>query len=550
MTGHKLSRIFHGCYLVLFTILFLCVWAWQDHIPALLAIWASVLVLLVLVSRKLCAGPAADRRRCGRAVADRRFRRETLADRRPCGVAVTDRQLKFITAAVLCIMAVLLAIVGWMMIPLLRTDLGTVYYSAMEIIQDGHVNDAPSIYNKLTTITNMTNNEYFVVYPNNLPILFLITTFYRIVHAFGISMETDLGVYMGVLLNMGFILFSVGLGSRVAKRLWGNKAALFYLMLAALFVPYYINVSRFYTDTLTLPFPLLAVYLYIRLREKCSAAQTEKLSQSHRFKTQLPWLAGLGACLAVGFLLKGSCIIMAVAILVHALISVFNRRTLAGIAAAAVCFGLIWQGWNVYVHHCSWIDMSREEELTFPATHWVMMAMSGNGGFHQDDFDYTWSFDSKEEKQAANIRKIREKIGNMGGFGGFISFELQKMAGTWGDAKFAQQPHLNWIKKDTVMQEFVEKDGKYHTAFYLYTTAFILVIYTLFMVSITHGIFRKNNMASLFNICIFGVMLFFAFWETKSRYLLNFTPIFFLCATDGMRNLLNYLQRLGRWVRS
>lgn len=517
MMGHRLSRIFHGCYLILFSILFLCVWAWQDNIPALLAIWAAVLVLLVLAARRLR------------------------------GETVTDQQLKVITAAVLGIMAVLLAIVGWMMIPLLRTDLGTVYYSAMEIIKNGHVNDAPSIYNKITTITNMTNNEYFVVYPNNLPILFFITTFYRIVHAFGISMETDLGVYMGVLLNTGFILFSVGLGSRVAKRLWGNKAALFYLMLAALFVPYYINVSRFYTDTLTLPFPLLAVYLYIRLREKRATAE---MPQKHVFKEQLPWFVGLGACLAVGFLLKGSCIIMAVALLVHSLISSFNRRTLAGIAATAVCFCVIWQGWNVYVHHCSWIDMSREEELTFPAAHWVMMAMSGNGGFHQDDFDYTWSYGSKEEKQAADVRRIREKIDAMGGFGGFISFELQKMAGTWGDAKFAQQPHLNWIKKDTVMQEFVEKDGKYHTAFYLYTTAFILVLYTLFIVSIAHGMFQKNNMASLFNICIFGVMLFFAFWETKSRYLLNFTPIFFLCAADGMRNLMIYLQRLGRWVRS
>lgn len=504
----KLSRVFHGCYLFVFFIVFLCVIAWQDHVPALLVIVTGVLVLMVFAVRRLRL------------------------------VTVSDRQLFMITAAVLGIMAVLLAVVGWLMIPLMRTDFGTVYYSAMEIIESGHVNDAPSIYNKITTITNMTNNEYFVVYPNNLPILFLLTSFYKVVCAFGVSMESDMGIYMGVLLNMAFILFSVGLGSRVARRIWGNKAALVYLLFSALFVPYYINVSRFYTDTLTLPFPLLAIYLYMRIRDMDG------------IKRRLPWLIGLGLCLGVGFLLKGSCIIVGVALLIHSLMSTFGRRTFAGIAVVALCFGILYQSWNVYVRNCSWVDMSREEELTFPAAHWVMMALSGNGGFHQDAFDYTASFGTKAEKQAADIRLAREKIEAMGGIGGFLSFELQKIAGTWGDAKFAQQVHLNWIEKDTIMQEFVEKDGKYHTAFYIYTTSFILVVYTLFLVSIANGIFRKNGIETLFNICIFGVLLFFAFWETKSRYLINFTPVFFLCAIDGLRRLDLNLRGLGRWVRS
>ena len=504
----KLSRVFHGCYLFVFFIVFLCVIAWQDHVPALLVIVTGVLVIMVFAVRRLRL------------------------------MTVSDRQLFMITAAVLGIMAVLLAVVGWLMIPLMRTDFGTVYYSAMEIIESGHVNDAHSIYNKITTITNMTNNEYFVVYPNNLPILFLLTSFYKVVCAFGVSMESDMGIYMGVLLNMAFILFSVGLGSRVARRIWGNKAVLVYLLFAALFVPYYINVSRFYTDTLTLPFPLLAIYLYMRIRDMDG------------IKRRLPWLIGLGLCLGVGFLLKGSCIIVGVAMLIHSLMSTFGRRTFAGIAVVALCFGILYQSWNVYVRNCSWVDMSREEELTFPAAHWVMMALSGNGGFHQDAFDYTASFATKAEKQAADIRLAREKIEAMGGIGGFLSFELQKIAGTWGDAKFAQQVHLNWIEKDTIMQEFVEKDGKYHTAFYIYTTSFILVVYTLFLVSIANGIFRKNGIETLFNICIFGVLLFFAFWETKSRYLINFTPVFFLCAIDGLRRLDLNLRGLGRWVRS
>lgn len=33
---------------------------------------------------------------------------------------------------------------------------------------------------------------------------------------------------------------------------------------------------------------------------------------------------------------------------------------------------------------------------------------------------------------------------------------------------------------------------------------------------------------------IFGVFLFFLVWETRSRYLMNFTPVFLLVAADGI----------------
>lgn len=495
MTRDLLSRIFHGCYFVLFAIVFGYIIGQQRYLPILFFACTAVFIFLIW-------GVKSTHK-----------------------MKVSDSQLNLLTGGGLAVMAVLMAIIGWMMIPLLKTDLGTVYYSAMEIIENGHVNDVFTDYNKMTMITNMTNNEYFVTYPNNLPILFLLTSFYRIVCGMGISMDSDFGVYMGVLLNIAFILFAVWIGSRVARRVWGNKGALGFLLFSVLFIPYYTNASRFYTDTLTLPFPVLAIYMYMRIRE------TKDL------KKRTLWGAGLGFCLTVGFLLKGSCIIVAVALIVHSIISGFKRRNLGTLLIIALTFSILFQGWNHYVRNCSWVDMSREEELTFPAAHWIMMSLSGNGGFHQKDFDYTFSFGSKAEKQAGDIKRAKEKIKKMGGVEDFINFELRKISQTWGDGKFAQQAHLDWMRKDSVIQEFTGEEGRYHSVFYLYITTFILVMYVLFLVSIAGGMFRKNNICSLFNICIFGVLLFFAVWETKSRYLLNFTPVFFLCALDGIHIL-------------
>lgn len=504
MIGSQLSRIFHVCYLLVFAVVLGCVLAVQDNLATILALW------LIGIFGLLCI-----RKRLGK-------------------IKITDAQLNIVTAGTLAVMALLMAAIGWMMLPLLKTDLGTVYYSAMEIIEKGRVNDILTDYNRMTMIRNMTNNEYFVVYPNNLPILFFLTVFYRGVCALGISMASDLGVYMGVLLNIASILLSVWIGSRTACKIWGKKGALTYLGFAAFFLPYYINASRFYTDTLTLVFPVLAVYLYIRIRE------------TGELKKRAAGCIALGLCLTAGFLLKGSCIIVAVALVIHSFISGLNRRTLAAILIAACVFGVSYQAWQSYVRNCSWIDMSREDALTFPAVHWIMMALSGNGGFRQEDFDYTYSFEGKKEKQAADIERAREKLEELGGAGGFIRFEMNKIALTWGDGKFAQQAHLEWMQKDTWVQEFVNDEGRYYPVFYVYTRAFVVILYTLFLFSAAGGCFRKNGIMSVINICIFGVLLFFAVWETKSRYLLNYTPLFFLCAIDGLNVLKTGVEKLRK----
>lgn len=501
MIGDRLSQVFHAVFLALFAVVVLYILAGEQEPFLLLALtavsFAAVMGIYQILGTK----------------------------------NITDRRLNAATAVILIAMAAAMAVTGWWLIPKLRTDLGMVYYSAMEIIEDGKVSDVFNEHNEITTITNMTNNEYFVVYPNNLPILFLLTCFYRIVCGFGISMDTDLGVYMAILLNLAVILCSVWLGSRVARRLLGNRAAFFFLVIACLFVPYYINVSRFYTDTMTLPFPVLSIYLYLRLKESKSRTRSLLLA------------AGLGLCLAAGFLLKGSCLIVAVVLVIYGILEVMRRkvgikRFALLVLTALLCFGGSVGGWNWYVRHASWIDMSREEELTFPMAHWVMMSMSGTGGYNRTDFDYTYSYPTKEEKSQADWERAREKIEGYGGLAGFLNFEFQKIAATWGDGKYTQQIHLTWNQKRTVIQDFTRTDGKYYGIFYNYTTVFVLTMYLFFLLSIGKGIWSKNSPRTLIHLCIFGALLFFAFWETKSRYLLNFTPVFFLCVLYGLEDSL------------
>ena len=55
------------------------------------------------------------------------------------------------------------------------------------------------------------------------------------------------------------------------------------------------------------------------------------------------------------------------------------------------------------------------------------------------------------------------------------------------------------------------------------------------LMSILKGCIKPDvNIMTLFKGIIFAAFIFFLIWETRSRYLYNFTPLFMLVAVDGL----------------
>ena len=51
------------------------------------------------------------------------------------------------------------------------------------------------------------------------------------------------------------------------------------------------------------------------------------------------------------------------------------------------------------------------------------------------------------------------------------------------------------------------------------------------------------NILTLFKGIIFAAFIFFLIWETRSRYLYNFTPLFMLVAVDGLDFIVSAMKR-------
>ena len=435
-------------------------------------------------------------------------------------ISVEKTRGKVVFCVLLIDMAVLMCLVGSKMLSTPYNDLGTIYYSAWEIATDGKINTVYTGQEVHRWFFESSNNDYFVQYHNNIPLLAIFAVYYKVLSLFGLNAADSMSNYMSVLLNVVFIMMAVVLGALTAKNLFGKKGMLVYLVASMFSAPYYINACRFYTDTISMPFISAVLWMYT--------------SPDKRFRSPYIKYGMIGILLAIGALIKGSILVLLIAILLHLVITnVGNIRfaLLTGIVVVGMS-----SAWGVYIQNCSWIDMSDNDALEFPLTHYFMMGLNRdtNGGYSQEDFEYTDQYASKAEKQKANIEKIKQRIVGFGTLGDLGEYELSRAANTWFDGQYMQDDHIIWGINKGRLYDGLIAGRKYNKLFKIYVQIFTFCMHIF---AVAGGLLRirnpKNDHAMFLRLTMLGAMCFFMIWESKSRYILNFTPVFLLAAIYG-----------------
>lgn len=417
-----------------------------------------------------------------------------------------------------------MCIVGYKMLSMQHTDLGTVYDSAWEIVNEGMVNTIYTGKEQHAWVFEGSNNDYFVHYHNNIPILAMLSGFYKIISNFELSAEDLLSNYLSVLLNIVFIMSAIIFGMLTARNLFGNKGMRVYLLVSVLFVPYYINACRFYTDTLSLPFVSLTCWIYT--------------VKEDRFKWPFLKYGLLGMVLGFGILMKGSVVILFVAVCMHLVLNdIKNIRYVLVTAAMVIGIGA---AWNIYIQNCSWIDMSDNDALECPPTHYLMMGINRDsfGNFSLADVNFTEQYGSKAEKEKANIDKIKQRIVGFGTLNELFEYEFSKAANTWFDGQYMQDEHISWGIKKGKIYDWLIGGRKYNGLFKIYTQVYTYIMHIFVIAGALLSIKKpKADYAMFLRLTMLGVILFFMLWESKSRYILNFTPVFMLAAIYGAEEI-------------
>ena len=380
-------------------------------------------------------------------------------------------------------------------------------------------------------------SHYFSMYPNNLALLLLETWCLKVNGALGIFSESY-NMMSAIVVDCLCISASCYLTYKVltfyVRRPVAALGWVAVIILAGL-SPW---MSVCYSDSLGIVFPVLTFYLYAKPRK----------TQAGRLISQA--FAVAVAC--IGYSLKPQCIIILIAIILIEVIKACSKDSWKGIfkviGIAAVTLLCLSVHTNALQNQYESIGVELNPEQEFGMSHFLMMGMNDSAGgiYAQEDIDFSFSFATAQERSAANIRVVIERLKAMG-VPGYLRLVKRKLLTAFHDGTFAWFVEGSFYipvvdDVNTVAAPFLKsifyESGRYYQ--YLSLTEQItwicVLVLALSAAFIAHRKYYED--LNILTLSIVGLTLFQVLFEVRSRYLFIYVPIFCVLATLGINNIL------------
>lgn len=385
-------------------------------------------------------------------------------------------------------------------------DLGLVIQGAQEIVQNGHATVA---------------SGYYVQAPNNIFITLLIAFFLNFFGLFGISNVN----IITLITNIIFIQLAVLLLFKITKKVYGNFSACFVLILMFLFLPIYPYSTIMYTDTTSMFLPLAFLYLALKIKECKSTKQLIIFS------------VVVGVLCFLSFNLKVTALIVLIAFFINELIQ-GKVKQMATVCVCALCSFIVLQSCFItYIKKSNVIGIEYELTQQIPFTHFIMMGMYDTGAFSSEEWQFTLGLPDYETRKKEHLKVIKRRLENYR-TQGYIRFLNKKVTGqTWGTGTYDFETILNSYAIDNnIAHKFLLRNGDYYKYVFYYCQIFHFTMLFFILISIFKSIKngQENDVANIGKMSILGLLIFLLLWETRSRYMLNFIPIYLLIMFTGI----------------
>ena len=391
------------------------------------------------------------------------------------------------------------------------------------------------------TISGTYETGYFARYTNNYPLTILTYWFLLLLSKLGVPESWFMPAVQ--IVNVGCITLSIWLGYQIAKELKGKLFASFFLVVCAICPLSYVWAGYYYTATCSMPCLMGILYLYLRLRKDSSSKAGRKALL----------LALLGLITVLGFKLRATAAIAFIAVMLDFLLSLWRKRRNGreGFLASCKSHGKAWALSGASFLLAASLVLALFSAATeryvqfdykntgFPPIHWVMMGARWDGAFDQNDEFYTSSFETKEEKTAADLKVLKERIAEAGPLG-LISLAGRKLLNTWVDGTDNYLYENDYGHYSKPYDYLVGDKSGFLT---LYSQAFralnMLAMGCCALLAFVR-LKRRKEYPGLFlvQLTVLGCMAFHLIWETNPLYSISFTFLCLLLLADAVSSLL------------
>lgn len=396
--------------------------------------------------------------------------------------------------------------------------------------------------------------SYYQTFPNNILMVFLYKKIYLLSLLFSnISYEFLLIIISTILVDLS-VIFALLIVSEFINKTAFIPAYIFSIVI--LMFSSWIAIP--YSDTYSIIFPVLNIYLYLRIK-KCTKVQN---------KIILSFLIGIFSI--IGYQIKPTAIISMIAIIISCFIynlkdkksCVMSLLIISCIVSSAGAGKLIYNK-KVNRMQVNGVSLVGDTDKQMPMTHFLMMGINENyiegrgtlyGAYNGDDYAISFGCATKEERINTNLAEYKERLKKLG-ISGYIKYISNK--GNWmlsdgtfyygGEGSFAISECYESDNTAKLLQSYFNFDGEnYKVNAYFRQAVWTLVLFFIVIpIIFIKKDFRKEEVFVI-RMCIFGIIVFLLLFEGRSRYLLNHIPLFIVLASYGfneMYKLLNVLYR-------
>lgn len=405
------------------------------------------------------------------------------------------------------IMTILQFVIGYMVRTNPSWDLGLVIQSAQEILEYGHSTDMA---------------VYYIQAPNNIFITLMLAIVIKFFSIFNITDVNVSTLVANILLIQLAILFLF----KITKRIFNNITACFTLILTFLFVPIYPYSTIMYTDTTSMFLPVAFLYSFIKINDYKDS------------KRKYMYYILIGLLAFISLKLKVTALIVVVAFVITELFVQHKfMKVMKTVIIGFATFIIVYVGYTGFLKKTGIMGIPYEDTKAVPFTHFIMMGMYGSGAFSAEEWQFTLRLPDYKTRKSENIRVIRERLKNYG-TQGYIKFLNNKITGqTWGSGTYDFESILNSYSVDNnIAHQFLLTNGKYYRAVFYYCQIYHFAMLVSILISVIYSLKNKNeeSILTISKMSILGLLIFLLIWETRSRYMLNFIPIYILVFTSGI----------------
>ena len=418
------------------------------------------------------------------------------------------RQLIISACFLFVLMALIFVVILW--------NFRTVPYSDALNVQDTAMYFAATGQN--TVSAAFPHADYFGRYANNYFLTITFSFLFRLFHKVGI---TDIYSPLLVITAAGVMtaaVFTFLIGAKIG----GLKHGVKILTLCVLNPVYYILALWVYTNVLSIPFAMAVLYFGICIRQEKRRGRQALLCITE---------AVIGV---IGYYVRATVVIGLIALFICAVLwTAGEKKRICRLLRCSVICAVIGLVCFQAVSRLNESYFSSVSDNAFPITHWMMMGSHGSGKHNMDDVRFTKSFVTKEEKQEATLKKLKENYREYS-VSGLAVFLFNKLIDSWSSGDHEELiPKALQDTKQTRLNSWLL--GDHSDLFREYCYAFRIVTVFLILVALLDMLQKKEMdwYSFLFTLTFLGGILFYCIWEVKGSYAAPFIYVMLLVAAQG-----------------